>query len=515
MGPSRDACDRCHTMKTRCQRTPQTRECVRCNRLGISCTYSPPGRTGRPLGARKGGSEKGKKEAAERSRKGGRSSPMVKTHMSASLGIPTPGLDHSLQMMPDGNSGVNPSLLGDFDLFSASAYQAELDYLSFPFMDSFLAESAGDLTFALSSAMDSQPSYSSGSSSPPGSSSPRTPATPHQQSFQPFSGHDQRAWSVNNTDSSSDPGSPSSLFTENIFSPSFIPKPPRNQYFPSDERSDNGEGDGEILVRLLDLQARISKLVKHLNGGRGSAIDCEEVLNAGKSLISLLDSVGAPSRFFSSSSSSPFSDSRMSEPASPMFSSSSRSTSSSTSSALLSLENTIPSNVLILSLSSCYATLLHAYDLLANRLHHHQQQHSHSHCQKYVSGIQTPLLSPASSISSFSPIEQQQGYFFSNGLRHQAQQPLDGNNAHLHAMAQMVQKLKHTLQRCMGRLGQGSSGSNGALGAKKKKKQNPNVHLDVESCCNAGDDDLLMSLSKPALLEMGWGEEELWQGMNW
>ncbi|EGZ75138.1 hypothetical protein NEUTE2DRAFT_104537 [Neurospora tetrasperma FGSC 2509] len=312
--------------------------------------------------------------------------------------------------MPDGNSGVNPSLLGDFDLFSASAYQAELDYLSFPFMDSFLAESAGDLTFALSSAMDSQPSYSSGSSSPPGSSSPRTPATPHQQSFQPFSGHDQRAWSVNNTDSSSDPGSPSSLFTENIFSPSFIPKPPRNQYFPSDERSDNGEGDGEILVRLLDLQARISKLVKHLNGGRGSAIDCEEVLNAGKSLISLLDSVGAPSRFFS---------------------------------------------------------------------------------------------------------KQQQGYFFSNGLRHQAQQPLDGNNAHLHAMAQMVQKLKHTLQRCMGRLGQGSSGSNGALGAKKKKKQNPNVHLDVESCCNAGDDDLLMSLSKPALLEMGWGEEELWQGMNW
>lgn len=447
---------------------------------------------------------------------------MVKTHMSASLGMPTPGLDHSLQMMPDGNSGVNPSLLGDFDLFSASAYQAELDYLSFPFMDSFLAESAGDLTFALASAMDSQPSYSSGSSSPPGSSSPRTPATPHQQSFQPSSSHDQRAWSVNNTDSSSDPDSPSSLFTENIFSPSFIPKPPRNQYFPSDERSDNGEGNGEILMRLLDLQARISKLVKHLHGGLGSSIDCEEVLNAGQLLISLLDSVGAPSRFLSSSSSSPFSDSRTSEPASPMFSSSSRSTSSSsTSSALLSSENTIPSNVLILSLSSCYATLLHAYELLADRLHHQQQQHSHSHCQKYVSGIQTPLLSPASSISSFSPIEQQQGYFFSsNGLRHQARQPLDGgNNAHLHAMAQMVQKLKHTLQRCMGRMGQGSgSRSNGALGAKKKKKQNPpNVHLDsMESCCgNASNDDLLMSLSKPALLEMGWGEEELWQGMNW
>lgn len=83
-------------------------------------------------------------------------------------------------------------------------------------------------------------------------------------------------------------------------------------------------------------------------------------------------------------------------------------------------------------------------------------------------------------------------------------------------MAQMMQKLEHTLQRCMGRMGQGSSGSNGALGAKKKKKkQNPNVHLDMESCCNASNDDLLMSLSKPALLEMGWGEEDLWQGMNW
>lgn len=53
MGPSREACDRCHSMKTRCVRAPRSQVCLRCSRLGISCNYSPPGRTGRPLGSRK------------------------------------------------------------------------------------------------------------------------------------------------------------------------------------------------------------------------------------------------------------------------------------------------------------------------------------------------------------------------------------------------------------------------------------------------------------------------------
>ncbi|KAK3351245.1 hypothetical protein B0H65DRAFT_506683 [Neurospora tetraspora] len=517
MGPSRDACDRCHTMKTRCQRTPQTRECVRCNRLGISCTYSPPGRTGRPLGARKGSSEKGKEETAAKSRKG-RIPHMVKTHMPTSMEMTTPGLDHSLPMMPDGNSGVNPSLLGDFDLFSTSAYQAELDYLSFPFMDSFLAESSGDLTFALASAMDSHPSHSSGSSSPAGSSL-HSPVTPQQQSFHHSSSHDHRAWSMNSTTDSSDLDSPFPLFTENIFSPSFIPKLPRNQSFPSDERS--RDSDGDILVRLLDLQTRISNLVKRLHEDRGSSNDCKDILSAGKSLISLLDSVAAPSRLFSASSSSPFSNSSISEPASPMSSGSSRSISSSPSSGssaspLSPRTTTIPNNVLVLSLSSCYATLLHAYELLVDSLHQH---HNHAH-QKFASSTHTPLLSPASSISSFSSEEQQQGYFISNGLRHQAPQTLDSNDVHLKAMAQMVQKLRGALQRCVTRVGQGSgSHGHGALGAKKKQDMDMDMHLGLtglESCNASASDDLLMGLSRPALLEMGWGGEEgLWQGMNW
>lgn len=424
---------------------------------------------------------------------------MVKTHMSASLGMPTPGLDHSLPMMADGNSGVDPSLLGDFDLFSASAYQAELDYLSFPFMDSFLAESSGDLTFALASAMDSHPPHSSGSSSPSGSSM-HSPVTPQQQSSHHSSSHDHhRAWSINSTSTEfSDLDSPFPLFTENIFSPSFIPKQPQNQRhsFPSEEHSCDGEGNGDIHIRLLDLQTRISNLVKNLHEGRGSSNDCKDILGAGKSLINLLDGVSIPSRMFATPSSSPFS----SEPTSPMSSGSSTHFSSLSSSSSPSLPSraAVPNNMIILSLSSCYATLLHAYEVLVDSMHHQHQHHQHqSHNnRKYNQNTHTntPLLSPASSISSFSSKEQQ-GYFFSSNLD-------NSNNAHhLKAMAQMVQKLKHALQRCMVRMGRGQGRGRGQGSSTKKKEMN-----NMDGC--SASDDMLMGLSRPELLEMGWGEED-------
>lgn len=65
MGPSREACDRCHAMKTRCVRSPRSQVCVRCTRLGFSCHYSPPGRTGRPAGSKqnKTGTAKGSKSS--------------------------------------------------------------------------------------------------------------------------------------------------------------------------------------------------------------------------------------------------------------------------------------------------------------------------------------------------------------------------------------------------------------------------------------------------------------------
>lgn len=52
-GLSREACDRCHKLKTRCERSSGFHACTRCTRLGKSCCYSPPGRTGRPVGSKR------------------------------------------------------------------------------------------------------------------------------------------------------------------------------------------------------------------------------------------------------------------------------------------------------------------------------------------------------------------------------------------------------------------------------------------------------------------------------
>ncbi|OAA52981.1 hypothetical protein ISF_09149 [Cordyceps fumosorosea ARSEF 2679] len=54
-------------MKTRCVRSPRSQVCVRCTRLGFSCHYSPPGRTGRPAGSKQ-------KNATNRNKPSSRSS---------------------------------------------------------------------------------------------------------------------------------------------------------------------------------------------------------------------------------------------------------------------------------------------------------------------------------------------------------------------------------------------------------------------------------------------------------
>ncbi|RHZ64950.1 Zn(II)2Cys6 transcription factor domain-containing protein [Aspergillus thermomutatus] len=51
---TRDACDRCHSMKTRCVRLQQSGECQRCQRMRVSCEYSPALKVGRPLGRKTG-----------------------------------------------------------------------------------------------------------------------------------------------------------------------------------------------------------------------------------------------------------------------------------------------------------------------------------------------------------------------------------------------------------------------------------------------------------------------------
>lgn len=48
----REACDRCHNLKSRCIKPRHSSVCSRCQKLGVSCVYSPPLRVGRPKGKR-------------------------------------------------------------------------------------------------------------------------------------------------------------------------------------------------------------------------------------------------------------------------------------------------------------------------------------------------------------------------------------------------------------------------------------------------------------------------------
>jgi hypothetical protein len=48
----RDACDRCHALKTRCVTLSNAQSCRRCSRLQLPCNYSPPMKIGRPARAR-------------------------------------------------------------------------------------------------------------------------------------------------------------------------------------------------------------------------------------------------------------------------------------------------------------------------------------------------------------------------------------------------------------------------------------------------------------------------------
>ena len=48
----REACDRCHHRKVRCNRNPSASDCVSCQYNGHSCTYSPRSKMGRPRATR-------------------------------------------------------------------------------------------------------------------------------------------------------------------------------------------------------------------------------------------------------------------------------------------------------------------------------------------------------------------------------------------------------------------------------------------------------------------------------
>ncbi|KAK4153323.1 hypothetical protein C8A00DRAFT_33948 [Chaetomidium leptoderma] len=101
-------------MKTRCVRTPEARACLRCTRLSIACTFSPPGRTGRPLG-----SGRGQSRAASDSQSNVGSSPAESDPPMSSL--------HGASM-PD---TPLPTGLSDADLFG----ETDCNYISASFME--------------------------------------------------------------------------------------------------------------------------------------------------------------------------------------------------------------------------------------------------------------------------------------------------------------------------------------------------------------------------------------------
>ncbi|EGE79493.2 hypothetical protein BDDG_02434 [Blastomyces dermatitidis ATCC 18188] len=48
VGKKRTSCDRCHTLKSKCTRTPGSERCNRCERIGIRCVFSATMKLGRP-----------------------------------------------------------------------------------------------------------------------------------------------------------------------------------------------------------------------------------------------------------------------------------------------------------------------------------------------------------------------------------------------------------------------------------------------------------------------------------
>ncbi|KAJ3499376.1 hypothetical protein NLG97_g369 [Lecanicillium saksenae] len=121
MGPSREACDRCHAMKTRCVRSPRSQVCVRCTRLGFSCHYSPPGRTGRPAGSKQKNATKNSKPSPRSSYQKSTwsgTAPPCTSHETVS---PIPGqISPALTASEPGNSQL-PVSFSDLELFGSES----------------------------------------------------------------------------------------------------------------------------------------------------------------------------------------------------------------------------------------------------------------------------------------------------------------------------------------------------------------------------------------------------------
>ena len=83
----RDACDKCHQLKSRCERASGSAGCQRCARLGYQCVYSPALPLGRPQGSRTTKSNSAPQSQNQRTNQLGR----IRTRNSAPEAVPAIG----------------------------------------------------------------------------------------------------------------------------------------------------------------------------------------------------------------------------------------------------------------------------------------------------------------------------------------------------------------------------------------------------------------------------------------
>ncbi|KAF2656308.1 hypothetical protein K491DRAFT_393952 [Lophiostoma macrostomum CBS 122681] len=359
MGSSREACDRCHAMKTRCSRAQNSLECVRCIRLGISCTYSPPGRTGRPLGRKRIRTTFDEDNVFSQANAG---------IARALYNTSTPHLD--MGAVVDGYSTNNLGSLEFFD-FAAQPNNSADSTPFFP-LDHLFPENY------------SQPTDSTLVGTPP------DPSAFH-----------------NLAPSTNSAGSEASRTT------------------PSEEPEVNQE---DLLLRLLDIQGRLAKLVKSLNSEPHAPENVEDIYRASEILISILESVDDGSALRSPHS-----------PAKPV-------------------------GVFVSLFLSSYFSLIHAYEVLVgilrNDLNGNKEYTTPSNQSSSTnsSGNQNVLQGSVPSISI--------------GAVRLAMPKKAFAEVNLHLVAQTVQHVKAAMQRCAARISaarkDNASGSDASAGESSK-----------------------------------------------
>ncbi|CEJ79826.1 hypothetical protein VHEMI00043 [[Torrubiella] hemipterigena] len=359
MGPSREACDRCHAMKTRCVRASSVHACVRCTRLGFDCHYSPPGKTGRPPGSKRKPSVTEKRSEKSSATTTTTSTPRSSPH-TRPVPCRKPRRQQSLHQQDDiaslVSSASSVSSVGGLNAVTSARDFADVDFFNTPpsvpeeesmnlfFMDDYIPE------------LNDQFAHSQSASSPP-------------ETY--------------------------SLMGGNQFQ---YPEPKSAYSAPSNPYT----GEDDLLHTLLDMQTRLAKINKHLARSGNTTTDIDDIHRTTETLISILDGY----------------DERTGQQIAPVLSSG--------------------NGVVVLLLSSCYVSLIQAYESVATTLRADLQKSSGS---ESMTGMQPqhflfPNMMPSVTVGSVGLSMPQKAI----------------TEVNLHVVAQTVQRLKTAMNNCSTRM---------------------------------------------------------------